>query len=735
MSTTDQDQDSAVTPQPKRLPLKIFWSSLGVICAGGLGAIMQSFGHAILVLVADGAALAGIAGAAMAVAGRVVGQRRQGAPMFDGLAPHTRAHVLGWIRAAVAANAVFAMAIVISPALWPVWTMLAIVIFALEIAIASYLEYDINHIRPAAPTPEEREAERAEADAEIAQLQRPAEIRAFQQILALCDLDWLQVDDHVSLLDKDGTRFGVKFRTRVPAAQLLSAKGNSKKKGDTEIGSAHSAVIAIAAREVLGMQIKRSWVSVNDGEYAGDYEVVINTEDIMARLYAYEEPDLPEVASIWDPAPLGWTREAERFYLALCQHGSLIGGTSGGKTSFINLILAYITRCATHDQHGNPRKGGALAWVGGTHKVYETLGPWIEPYLGTGIAPPIDWVAGGAQETANMLASAMAVTDARHNRDHDERTGVEPAIFCVVDEFWFFVEVKNLFARYRGVLKTPSDLAAMIIRAGFSVGVFIILASQRGTNDNWGDNGGDVNANMGYSICLRTRDPQEIGRQLGDFDLHTPQHRGEAWIDPGGEGGMNTNVKGEYIQESSKQKKKLHSGPTDRDVAWARRHITQILDDYAADAAGEHYANRARTAEDMKARLRTPQSANAGGGGSEGDAPDLSTDAEAEALAILNGDTGSDQTPELPAEHTVQHGSAAEAGGTLEDKIVQVLDNAPDGEPMDTATIYNALPAGWATSLPSLRNALSNAATAGRIAKAGRGQYLSKDRQPAESGV
>src|SRR4029077_1323709 len=128
-------------------------------------------------------------------------------------------------------------------------------------------------------------------------------------------------------------------------------------------------------------------------------------------------------------------------------------------------------------------------------------------------------------------------------------------------------------------------------------GVWIHLVSQRGTNDQFGEAGGSITANLQVRTAFRTSDEDEIGRAFGDWKLPMPANKGEYYIQ--GTDGDVRRLRAPYIQETDPKKPRLHDGANLSDVALSLAGMWQGLDRESAWALGAVYANRPQTAEDL----------------------------------------------------------------------------------------------------------------------------------------
>lgn len=356
---------------------------------------------------------------------------------------------------------------------------------------------------------------------------------------------------------------GLRMRLRMPsyAMRCLSVEA--------------AEAVAVGLAEVSGLEICSDWVQLDRTPEAGTYRLTVVVEDVMARVIPYV--DSAEWATIDQPRCGGFRLDGEPQPLRLDSHGQIAGATTNGKTALVHVELAEETRTRN-----------CVSWVAGTEKVYDLVAGWVEPYLGSDLPVPLDWVASGQRDTVAMLATAMRIARWRQRQPMAERHGFT-TIIIHLDEASFALRNRVVRGRYQGVECTASQLAAMITQGAGSANVWLKFASQRGVSDHLGDQGSDSRANVGYTAAFRTRDPDDVGRLTGNHKLGVPRHRGEylltADADP-------VRVKAPYLQSVDPSKPLLHDGPTVADVAWARRHFPRQLDPGSTAVAGADYQGR-----------------------------------------------------------------------------------------------------------------------------------------------
>jgi hypothetical protein len=483
------------------------------------------------------------------------------------------------------------------------------------------------------------------------------------------------------------------------------SKGSKDGKGAGKLGGADVEPIAIGMSESLKKPLASDWVTITKQPEAGTYSIAVLFEDVMAEVRPYI--DTPEWTSITTPALVGFQIDGEPYRMRLDQHGSGVGMSRWGKSSLIHVKWAHTTLCAD-----------ARQMVCGVEKLYDLVGPWIEPFLGTDLPLPFD-IAAGPQDTAEMLAAGMRIARWRQSQPHHARKGFKKIIIDL-DEASFALVIRNVFAEYEGMKKGLSELAEMIVKGAGSGGVHFHLSAQRSTNNNLGDMGGDINANLSWRAVFRSKDEAEVGRATGDYQLPMPRHKGEYWLEPGN-GDPVLKLKAPYIQETDPQRDKLHNGATISDVAWARRNFHTELDEGSARAAGPWYANRHTRATDALVAYLTGNYEATPAQGSAHD--EAMAQVEAEVQAMMRGTEWGTSSTGLV---TPAPGGVATMVGrqTRAERIVTIVGGSTT--PMSPADIMAALKTQGDTtaSEATVTNALVKLVQDGALNRPARGEYI-----------
>lgn len=487
-----------------------------------------------------------------------------------------------WVgtTAAAAAYAAWLITAVLVPTTWQALTAMAATLGLLAVSIywtARAIEWRIRSIDP----PKTRD------DAEDDSLLGVKE-KVLRSALRRAGLGYVRVLPGAEPLRSDA---GWQFRVRTRSKASLD-KGE-RAGAQVELTQRHMEALAIALAEITGRTVESDWVRVRKEPAAGTYSITVTNRDLMAEVIPYVDDPTP--TSITEPALVGVEIDGRERRQRLDVHQRTTGGSTGGKSSLINVKLAHTTRSTD-----------AVTWIGGVQKLYDLVGPWLEPYHGTGLRPPIDWVANGQTDTLAMMAAAMAVARWRQRQPMGKRKWRK--IFLELDEFSFVAQSKQQI-KFQGEWVTASQLASMLLRGAASGDVHVDFASQRSTVDHFGDRGGDVIANIAVNFSFRSKDFAEVGRTTGDYHLPIPRHQGEYYLTSEGDP---VHLKSPYIQTTDPSKPRLHDGATIEDVSWARRHLVGpgLSEAEGLAAAGAAYAARHQVVDDRMMTYLTQQGDN-----------------------------------------------------------------------------------------------------------------------------
>lgn len=551
-------------------------------------------------------------------------------PMFGRLGAPAKARVTGWIVAAVGVHAGWALLAVMAPDMWLVWAPALPVIGVLTRVLASTHEYLLRYApppaRPVTPALTSTSAQPGVVAAQDLRGPRDGEPHlAWLLRLALqrAGLQWLRISNPKQL-GPDGDPFGVAVEAWAPIELQRVVNGKVVVTPAPQLGEQDARRIALALRDISRRDLAPDWVSIaEDPDRVGVYLIQVNTEDVMKRIRPYREQadelldgaGRPQWRRAAQPCHLLWGMDGMPIGVDVARHAWILGATTGGKSAYLHREWADVTRCQD-----------AVIWVAGTRKLYDLVGPWLEPYRGTDVRPPLDWVRADAEGVLHMLIAAMEIARWRQDQPFSARHGFMK-IFLYIDEASFALNTKAKLY-YDGAQVTAGDMYAECTQAVASAGIYLIAATQRGVHHAFGDKGGDASANIGREIVLMSGDDQEYGRVTGNYKLPQLRHRGECYARLGDSDPVRAKI--EYVQTSDPSKPVLHDGPRVDEISWTRRHFPRTLDAGSVLAAGDEYAARHElVTDDYLADLRGVRTRTT--------APDPAG------------------TPAVPAQHTPEH--------------------------------------------------------------------------------
>jgi|GEM_PF-3302083 len=687
---------------------KLFWAlTLSAVGAASIALSMTMTGVLFVVIPIVVMVLA-VAGVAL-IGPNVI----DSADVFGGLSHQARRRIWVGVLAATVGYAAWVITGVLVPVTWEY--ILAITVAGLLLPVIVYwaargMEWSIAH----QPAPTAVAVKEEKAEAELLDHRE----RVLRSALRRAGLRWVKVLPGATQLRSDA---GWQFRVRTPSQGSL--KKADKAGHQAELTQKAMEPLAIALAEITGRDIESDWVRLRKERGAGLYSITVTSRDVMAEVVPYI--DDPSPASLSDPALIGVEIDGREHHCRLDQHQRDVGASTAGKSSLLHLKLAHASRCPD-----------TLIWVAGVQKLYDLVAGWLEPYYGKGLKSPLDWVAHGPEDTLQVMAAAMRVARWRQRQPMHKRDWRK--LYVILDEFSFMAQLTKTRIQFDGEMVTASWLASALLRGAASGDVFLVFASQRSTNDHYGDHGGDVVANIAVNNAFRSKDFAEIGRLTNDFGLPVPKHRGEFYsftdADP-------AHLKAHYIQTTDPSKPKLHSGPTIADVSWARRHLVAggLEEAEGLEAAGDAYANRHQAVDDaMMAYLTTGEVTTTAAGnkvwpgsgclGTSTEHGDLYDAIDAQ-LAQIATDAGLNLADNDTPTNTASADS--EDGSSREDRILLILNGTDDIDP-DTGVDASFVTKVLAERLEddcernTVSATLSRMADRGEITRVKRGRYAAK---------
>lgn len=583
-----------------------------------------------------------------------------------------RKRVWLWTSTAAVAYAAWTTTTVLLPVGWTHMLIMAATLALLSFGaywVARGLEWRLRRVAPPRPHTDNTEALLGNREKVLAATLRRANIKSVQVLPGATKLR---------------NEAGWQFRVR--------RQSGSK----DELTPRAMEMIAIALAEVTGRDVQSDWVRVRKESGAGVYSITITNRDLMSEVIPYVDDPTP--TSITAPALRGIEIDGREYKEPLDQHERDIGSSTYGKSSLIHLKLAHTTRSTD-----------AITWVGGVQKLYDLVGPWVEPYHNKGLRPPLDWIAHGQTDTLCMMAAAMAVARWRQRQPMSRRQWRKIILF--LDEFSFVAQSRQKIM-FQGEWVDASWLISGLLRGAASGNVHVHVATQRSTIDHFGDKGGDVIANIAVNSAFRSKDWAEIGRLTNDYKIPVPNWPGEYYLfssaDP-------LNLKAPYIQTNDPSKPRLHNGATIADVSWARRHLVAggLTEEEGLSAAGAAYAARHQLVNDrMMAYLTNGDEAE------DDTAPDAqgeTYDAVRAQLAAIAANAGLDLSRNEPPASEQRR----------PDAIIALLERTDSEDGLSAAQIAAELKnAGDTAAEPGvIAPTLSRMHSKGQVVRVGHGRY------------
>lgn len=662
-------------PPPAVIEWKLFWAGTATVLAIVLAAVAAT---GLLPAPLVGAIALALTVAVGAISYAVV----EVCEMWRGAADEQLRRIWFGISGAAVSYLVWTLFAIVAPMTWQYGSTLAVALGLLSTGVywaARYMEWHLARV----PAPRARTIED-----DIDELLGPREKR-LAAALRLAKIKGVQVlPGTKELRASAGRQFRVR---RLPGAQ-------------NDLTLASMELLAIALAQILGEDIHSDWVRYRKESAAGVYSITVLYRDLMAEVIPYIDDPAP--TSITEPAVVGIEVDGREHREQLAQHGRTIGSSTSGKSSLINLELAYTTRCPD-----------ALTWVGGVQKLYDLVGPWLEPYYNKGLRPPLNRIANGQTDTLTMMADAMSLARWRQRQPMHLRNW--RTIMMYLDECSFVAQSRQK-TWFEGEWVDASWLFSALLRGAASANIHVRMASQRSTLDHFGDKGGDVVSNIAVNNAFRSKDWAEVGRLTNDYKLPAPNWPGEYYLLSGG---APLNLKAPYIQTTDPSKPRLHDGPTISEISWSRRHLVgpDITEAEGLASLSAAYTTRHQIVDDrMMAYLTDSESIEPEGEVAEENRE--AYDSVRSQLADLAKQAGLD----LPGA-----GSNGGAEPRRPDAIITVLDGArtvhPDG--MTAAQVADALNTrGDTATAEAVAATLSRMCGRGQINRVGHGRYTALDR-------
>jgi S-DNA-T family DNA segregation ATPase FtsK/SpoIIIE len=257
-------------------------------------------------------------------------------------------------------------------------------------------------------------------------------------------------------------------------------------------------------------------------------EDLSTVDQTLPGLLGIDDPGALDLAALWAPRPLrdrlrapigipadGGVLELdikESAYDGMGPHGLLIGATGSGKSELLRTLVLALA--ATHAPEllnlvlVDFKGGATFAGMSGLPHVAAVITNLQDDLaLVDRMQEALSGEMNRRQEILRAAGNLVSVRDYDRARQRGADLPPLPSLFIVVDEFSELLSQKPDFA----------DLFAQIGRLGRSLGLHLLLASQR--LDEGRLRG--LEANLSYRICLRTFTEQESRTVLGVPDAYS----------------------------------------------------------------------------------------------------------------------------------------------------------------------------------------------------------------------
>ena len=316
------------------------------------------------------------------------------------------------------------------------------------------------------------------------------------------------------------------------------------------------------------------------GDMAGQFIVTVyETPDLAKKIVPFLDKNGTIPIDVGTLCPIGYKTDRSFHEFNPWQHGQIIGATESGKSSCLHVMLSHVTRCPE-----------CFIWVGGVWKLYDFVSSWLECYLNTGLKPPLERIAHGQEDVCKLIAAFLNISSYRLNLRNHQRVGL-PYGILILDEVTYVANNRGVRVVYNGEDLNASQLIRANVCGTAGSKQYTWMTAQRDTMNNFGDDGGETTAQMGFSFIFYIKDSGSIGRITNDYGLDTPRSKGECWADFGMSGGIHK-LRIPYAQSDDPLKPILHNGPKVSEIAWSRRHIKHEIDAGSLAAADEYFPNR-----------------------------------------------------------------------------------------------------------------------------------------------
>ena len=267
----------------------------------------------------------------------------------------------------------------------------------------------------------------------------------------------------------------------------LPAKGNVTFESLRETGH----------RIEISRRLKRGAIRFSEGEESHQVVMHVTKREVLKETidYALDWLDRPIDRTVNDPFEVGLYENGEPALIKFREiAGLVLGVRRSGKSNFMNVFIAELSRCVDVVIFMIDMKGGqaASAW----------LQPWVE---GECDRPVLDWVATDRDEAKIMLDTLLMWIDLRSRknvgREKIKPSTRQPAIVLIIDELSELTGMNS--GKVQDGQATNTQLAGLLERfvsLGGSTAIDLLGGTQRGTVTKIGN--GDLKSQCELRVGL-----------------------------------------------------------------------------------------------------------------------------------------------------------------------------------------------------------------------------------------
>lgn len=447
--------------------------------------------------------------------------------------------------------------------------------------------------------------------------------------------------------------------------------------------------LGLAYQELTGETVLRDGVDITPGEQVGEVTITVTLREIGTRAIPYTALD--DTPRDPDVLVLGGDRRGRPVPINPRQHIKIIGATGSGKSAVETVLIA----------EGIVRGHVDLC---GAEKVFDLAEDLVDN-LGDDVDMPIR-VVDGIEDTLRMIAAKLELARYRMSLPKARRVGLRPN-WLVITESSRVLTDRSRTVHWNGRDWYADELIGHFGRSTLGAQVYLVLSSQDGLVDLWGNQAGSLHNNTGVTILVRSRNADERRRMLGDeyYGLPNLRQPGEAYI---ADNAPPVYAKALYPQETSPDKPVLHDGPTVADIGRVRARQAREFTGEELAAQGDWYRSLPRRMTDEYRDYLRGLRARPGSTADRAQPADPVAQLLAEADAMVARSLGrglAEQVVEAAGPDVVAFVSQVVERAPLRERIVQLVEQA--GRMGRKEVLAALLTEGYETTQQSVDNALS----------------------------